>query len=298
MEPRRMLDALIGAGASLLGGLINKSSSDASNKQQMALAQQNIALQREFAQNGIQWKAADAAKAGIHPLYALGANTVSFSPVSVGSTADTSMGNAVASAGQDISRAMAASSSEKTRATAALTALQLERGALENELLRSQIARMKGQIGPGMPIPGQTNSVIPGQGNSQLTSANAMPGVEVQPSKITVEAPGTPHQEAGVLPDVGYARTPTGYAPIPSKDVKERVEDQFIPETMWALRNLITPNLGPGYARPPVGVPLKYGHHWEWSRSRQEWQQVPSDLDPGWKGRKLYGNRWFGIYKQ
>lgn len=292
-----MLGALIEAGSSLLGGLLNRSSAQDANKQQMAIAQQNIALQKEFAQNGIQWKAADAAKAGIHPLYALGANTVSFSPVSVGSTADSSMGNAVASAGQDIGRAMAASSSEKTRAAATLTALQLERGALENELLRSQIARMKGQIGPGMPIPGQTNAVIPGQGNSQLTSANSMPGVEVQPAKITVEAPSRPSQEAGVIPDVGYARTDTGYAPVPSKDVKERVEDQFIPEVAWATRNLLVPNLGPGYARPPTGIPLKYGHHWEWSRWKQEWQQVPSNMDPAHPGRRIYGNRFFSIYK-
>lgn len=38
---------------------------------------QNNATQREFAQNGIQWKVEDAKKAGIHPLYALGASTAS-----------------------------------------------------------------------------------------------------------------------------------------------------------------------------------------------------------------------------
>lgn len=36
---------------------------------------QNLALQKDFANNSIQWKVADARKAGIHPLYALGAST-------------------------------------------------------------------------------------------------------------------------------------------------------------------------------------------------------------------------------
>lgn len=40
----------------------------------------NAALQREFAQHGIQWKVADAQAAGVHPLYALGGGTPSFSP--------------------------------------------------------------------------------------------------------------------------------------------------------------------------------------------------------------------------
>ena len=40
----------------------------------------NAALQREFAQSGIQWKVADAKKAGLHPLAALGAQTASASP--------------------------------------------------------------------------------------------------------------------------------------------------------------------------------------------------------------------------
>jgi hypothetical protein len=35
----------------------------------------NIAMQKEFAQQGIGWKVADAKKAGIHPLFALGAST-------------------------------------------------------------------------------------------------------------------------------------------------------------------------------------------------------------------------------
>lgn len=41
---------------------------------------QNYAMQKEFAQHGIQWKAADARLAGLHPLAALGAQTTAASP--------------------------------------------------------------------------------------------------------------------------------------------------------------------------------------------------------------------------
>lgn len=64
------------AGATILGGLMGDNSSARQNAQ-------NIAYQKEFAQKGVQWKVEDAKKAGLHPLYALGANTTSFSPVPV-----------------------------------------------------------------------------------------------------------------------------------------------------------------------------------------------------------------------
>lgn len=157
-----MLGAIIGAGASLLGGLLNKSSSDQANALNRENALRQEALQREFAQSGIQWKVADAKKAGVHPLYALGAQTTSYSPVSVGAVGDTSLGSGVASAGQDLSRAIAATSSKSTRTEAAAAALSLERAGLENELLRSQIAKTRAQIGPPMPTLVDGNP-LPGQ---------------------------------------------------------------------------------------------------------------------------------------
>lgn len=40
--------------------------------------------QREFAQNALQWRVKDAEKAGLHPLFALGAQLPSYQPVMVG----------------------------------------------------------------------------------------------------------------------------------------------------------------------------------------------------------------------
>lgn len=140
---------LVSGVSNLLGGIMSsRAASDA--------AEEQAALQKEFAQNAIQWKVADAKAAGVHPLYALGANTVSYSPVSVG---DTSMGSAFSNMGQDVGRAIEAVQSEPERTAAKqLTALQLERAGLENEFLKTQIAGQinrnvrSAQVGPGMPL--------------------------------------------------------------------------------------------------------------------------------------------------
>lgn len=152
-----MLPALISAGASLLGGLMNKSSAADANAQQMALARENMEMQKDFARRGIRWRVDDAKAAGIHPLYALGAQTTSFSPVSAGTVADTSMGSAVASAGQDLSRAMNATRTNSERDAAFTKTVQdltLTKAGLENELLASQIAKLKASINPPFPEAG------------------------------------------------------------------------------------------------------------------------------------------------
>lgn len=111
--------ALIGAGSSLFGGMLGKKDA----KQQR---QQEYQAQKEFAQHGVRWRVEDAKAAGLHPLYALGAQTPTYSPsFQTGSP----MGQAVADAGQHISRSVAATQ----------TAQEREQNALGLELLRSQI---------------------------------------------------------------------------------------------------------------------------------------------------------------
>lgn len=127
--------AAISAGSSLLGGILGQRS-------QAKMAEQNIEMQKLFAKKGIQWKVKDSLAAGVHPLFGLGAQTTSFSPVSVGD----SIGPAMADAGQDISRAISATSDPAAKVSATMAGLQVERAGLENELLRSQI---RGLNSPG-----------------------------------------------------------------------------------------------------------------------------------------------------
>ena len=82
-----MLDKIVSAGSSLLGGLFGNDD-----------AKKNRELQREFAQNTVQWRVEDAKKAGLHPLYALGHTGASYNPVS------SPMGQAISDAGNAISK--------------------------------------------------------------------------------------------------------------------------------------------------------------------------------------------------
>lgn len=164
-----MLGKLIGSAISLAGGLIGQSNTASANaaarkqtaeiaRKQNKMAQKNIRLQKDFAQQGIRWKVEDAIRAGIHPLYALGAQTNSFAPVSVGSASyspqvDSSLPNALANIGQDVSRAITATRTQGERDIAyenTVKALTLKKMDLENQLLGSQVAKNM-QVGPSMP---------------------------------------------------------------------------------------------------------------------------------------------------
>lgn len=266
-----MLAAAIPAAASLIGGLINKSSADSARRSQEQMAAQNIALQREFAQNGIQWKVEDAKKAGIHPIYALGGSTHSFSPVSSSFTADTSMGAAMSAVGQDIGRAVSATSTESQRQdafTRATQALTLERGQLENDVLRAQLASQNARLrSPGSPpmAAAADSYLLPGQTQSGLTTA--------KPLEVTPAPKNAPHSEGGAIVDVGYARTPTGWVPVPSENVKQRIEDNFPHEWSHFIRNNIFPMV-PGAGTPPPFSPPA-GKVWRYNPLKLEWQQVP-----------------------
>lgn len=92
-------------------------------KQNLALMQKQIDYQKEYAQNGIQWRVADAKKAGLHPLYALGANTPTYTPVDM--TQDTNLPNI--------------RNPYESYQIGEMQAAQIENAQLQNELLRSQI---------------------------------------------------------------------------------------------------------------------------------------------------------------
>lgn len=265
-----MLDSLIGAGSRLIGSFIDRASTRDTNNMSKDLAQQNIALQREFAQKGIQWKVEDAKAAGIHPIYALGGSTHSFSPVSANFATPPSVASDMAATGQDIGRAINATRTEAQRQdafTRASQALMLERGQLENENLRADLASKAGRLrSPGSPPMAAAADpyLIPGQTQSGLTTS--------EPLKVTPAPRNAPHSEGGAIVDVGFARTPTGWTPVPSKDVKERIEDNFPQEIAHFIRNNILPAFT-GNNPPPFDPPA--GKVWRYNPLKLEWQQVP-----------------------
>lgn len=240
-----MLGGIIKAGASLASSLFGNKSQDKS-------AKQNIRHQKEFAQKGIQWKVKDAKAAGIHPLAALGAQTHSFTNVAGGSDY-----SGLAQAGQDLGRAVDATRDGKERMdayTAELQKLQLQRGHMENQLLAIQIAKTK-QAGhpPASPNPANPH-LIEGQGDS--------PGIENKPMERQGWSESNPGSEAGAVSDTGYTKSTIGhggYAPVMSKDAKDRLDDDTPGVISWNIRNRL-PQMFQMDLNPPFKAPI--GAHW------------------------------------
>lgn len=156
-----MLGSLISAGANIIGGFLGKSSADSAREQNAAHAAAQMQAQKDFAQQGIRWRVNDAKKAGIHPLYALGASTPSYTPTSATFTADNSLGNAFSAAGQDIGRAINAGRTQPERQDAfqkSMSAIALESAGLDLEIKKTQLAsslqRLQANANPPIPTVG------------------------------------------------------------------------------------------------------------------------------------------------
>lgn len=240
-------------------------------------ARKQAHLQKEFAQNGIQWKVEDAKKAGIHPLYALGANTMSYSPTTVGTD--------LAGVGQNLGRAIDSTRTEPQKIDAVqetLGRLAIERGGLENELLRQQIAssaiattrQSAGSPTPAFPL-AAGDYVIPGQGNSGLITEKKMP---------RMMDPARPIQEPGSVADRGFTNTSTGIAPVYSADAKERLEDDFLGMLAWNVRNRLLPSINTDWGSIPHKPPP--GEKWIYNPIRQEYQLVPMNRTTRKTGRR------------
>lgn len=156
-----VLQFLIPAAASIIGGMIGNAGK---NKE--------IENQKEFAKSGVTWRVEDARRAGIHPALAMGANVPSYTPVGLGSD----MAEGFSNAGQDISRAIDATSTATQKADAYVKtrqALELDNMSLQNQLLQAQI------LGVTRPrVPPFPSSVSP-DSSASIPSPFGLPGMNV-----------------------------------------------------------------------------------------------------------------------
>lgn len=273
--------AVIGAAASLGGSALSflgsQSNAAASNQfawaqmqQQNQLAQQNIQLQKDFAQQGIRWKVADAEAAGLHPLFALGGNTTSFSPVSVGSV-EAPRGpdySHFANMGQDVSRAIRATMTKEERKADMFQHLDIERKQLENELLRSQISSSNfrtynnGQIGP--PIPAM------GPGTSTHSTGTGV--YEPKAPEVANPQPSNAGTEAGpARPAIQWRQNSDGSffaQPGEGMNIDEFTSPGY---TNFMMKNRVAPFLGNGV--PPPQSMLPPGHV-SWRFDGMSWWPV------------------------
>ena len=281
------IGSAIGGIASGIGSIIGSNNSSASAE---AINQANYEHQKEFAQNGIRWKVADAKAAGLHPLAALGAQTSSYTPSAVvGDSPDFSF---LRDIGQDVGRAIDAKSTAAERAANKAkidqgTNLELEGKALDNDYKRALIrgetqdqalrlanaavrASWSQQLPPAMPSLAPDGSLMPGQGN-----ATSPGGIESKPAEIVVNEPGRPGQERGSVSELGFTRTNDGgYAPVMSKDAKDRLDDDFIGSSLWHLRNSLPAAFDAERVMPPRSW-LPKGSEWRFDVRRGAFYPVP-----------------------
>lgn len=112
--------SLIAGGASILGGLMG------SNSEKKAVKESKRQFEIQ-ANEAIQRRVADARKAGVHPLFALGASANISPTISAG--ASNSMGDAVSRAGAQIGDMLASRSGREHQKT--LQTMQLAQGAAD-----------------------------------------------------------------------------------------------------------------------------------------------------------------------
>lgn len=191
-----------------------------SNQSAGRIASDNVNLQREFAQQGIRWRVEDAKAAGIHPLAALGANTLSFSPINVGKQEPN-----WAAHGQNIGRAINAVTSKEERVLFAQglekNNLELQKAGLENAILTEELRRLK----DSKPVTANEYG-IPGQGTT-IEEYNLGPDVVMEKNQVPFSsAPGI---QSGIVPSYQFGWIGKDEAALyPSKPLEEKLDaDSF-----------------------------------------------------------------------
>lgn len=242
------LGSVVSAVGSIAGGILGANSAQ-------NVAGMNYEAQKEFAQNGIRWKVEDAKRAGIHPLYALGASTQGYSPTA-GYTGDFGISDAAAHLGQGYERAQQAKMTKEERDKQDVRDAIQDMAALEDlnqkrrmndaqirlansEIFRNFALSTNALRKTGLPpaMPGGLGGVIAGQGNSYATGQTT-PEI----SSVVTSEKGTPSVQAGSPPDVRFYRTISGgRAPLPTEEAGDAMDAALGAGLQWSFRNNLVP---------------------------------------------------------
>jgi len=258
MERYQMLGEIIGAAANLVGGIMGGQAAKANMQKQLD-------YQASWNKHRIATTVRDAKDAGVSPLFALGANTPSFAPVSVG---DTSGMSGLGEMGQSIGRALDANQPQSLKGTTVLQTAaaqaQIEGIKLDNEIKRTRLASDLATLQPTLSRPGLPDAAMPtiidGQGNSGF---NVPPGIKVQKTISPATAYTGGSAEAGVTPDVSYTKSTVGHVPMVPTQVGEALESQPLGAAQWAIRNQIMPMFSPDRFNPPYKA--KSNEYWTYN---------------------------------
>lgn len=196
-----MFGDIISGGFGLAGGLLGAGQNRQSQRA-------GYDFQREVLQNSIQWRMQDAAKAGVHPLAAMGMMPASSSPVVLGET----YSEPFAKAGQSFGRAVSATdSSIEDQQLKLLKAQTNNINAQTAEIMRPKQPGLVGiqpeNVGGGVLPAGSTPAMpqdrVPEPDTSGLITVTP-------PQRMTTGAAGK-GIESGISPDLEMIDTGTGF---------------------------------------------------------------------------------------
>lgn len=152
---------LLGGIASIGSSLLNYFGASNANENNLAATEAENAARRGdtlyYAKNSIKLRAKDAEEAGIHPLYAMGAPSISPAATTVGTSINTMapLAKGLHDLGQDVSRASLAQAAPAAKVDQVARAqsvvsndLDLENKKLNNEILKARLATL---TQPGTP---------------------------------------------------------------------------------------------------------------------------------------------------
>ena len=293
--------SLIKAGATLLGGYLGqKTSAKTAQKQQKsdqdfqaeqnriarqanaASTAQDRQLQKQFAQYGVSWKAADARRAGLDPTVAMGSSTL-YSPSAIPASPGQSIGSGyqpdnsyMERAGQDIGTAIGRlMTKEQINHNLEMQSLQRERANLENDNLLIKNMQLQGEINNyptqvAVPAPSTHQQTVEGQGDS---------GAIVQPDIVTRHQGGHKMgvhamkqyrlgatQADGSIPVYSAIEQEAGDAMDADLPTKARYNAREWGKVVKSWAGVIPKN------KPKVSKP---GYRLQWSRAYGQWMLVP-----------------------
>lgn len=153
---------VVGGGMELIGANQDRQSQKGIANQAHLDRLSDIQMQKEFAQNGIRWRVADAEAAGLHPLAALGAMGAGYTPSPIFMSGDPGSGESfrsMARMGQNLSRAARATQTTDERA---MISAQLDKLAAESEQARAIAGHYRSMqsASPNPPMPQRKINVM------------------------------------------------------------------------------------------------------------------------------------------
>lgn len=265
--------AAAGLGLQGLGGILG----NAGTKKQ-------IHWQREQLQKGIQYRVADAKAAGIHPLYALGAQIQSPSPIQVGNNVGESLQSMGQGLGQLSQRFQVAWERQMTQAQLGVLATEAEKNTAMAQFYRSQAVNPQVSSTPQTVVTDRFGN-IPGQANYMPPIGPGL--VNPKANDVYSTAPGSEDMAAGRNP-MTAAYTIAPGLDIPLGHSNEGAGEALENTPMWMIPGRIIQyskqygSLAPFYVADALGS-LLYGKtprvNWNKMKGMNEYQRMPSRFE-------------------